>query len=197
MKKFYLLALIFSVFVFLVACDNEKSSKTNISENSKKDDSISVDKNLLDVEVTIPSSLFEGQDLDKVIDEAKQDGIKEVTKNPDGSLTYKMTKDKHRELMDEMESGIKEMIEELKKDESFGAIQDIMYNDGFSEFTMVVDKSSFENSFAGLATLGLGINGMYYQVLDGVKDFKVTVNIKDASTDEVLETIVYPDSLNK
>lgn len=200
MKRIYLITLIFSMFVFLISCSSgEKGSnghETNTSENSKKDDSISVDKNLLDVEVTLPASLFEGQDIDKVITEAEQDGIKEVIKNADGSLTYKMTKSKHKELINELESGIKKTIDELKRDKSLIVIQDITYNDNFSEFNMIVDVSSSENSMYGLAAIGLGISGMYYQVFNGVKDFKVTVNIKNASTGEILDTFVYPDILN-
>ncbi|MCL9971120.1 hypothetical protein MX569_11035 [Anoxybacillus kestanbolensis] len=201
MKRIYLITLIFSMFVFLAACgnNNEKElneAETNASENINKDDSISVDKNLLDVEVTLPASLFEGQDIDKVITEAEQDGIKEVIKNDDGSLTYKMTKSKHKELINELESGIKKTIDELKRDKSLIVIQDITYNDNFSEFNMIVDVSSSENSMYGLAAIGLGISGMYYQVFNGVKDLKVTVNIKNASTGEILDTFVYPDILN-
>lgn len=201
MKRIYLITLIFSMFVFLAACGNNNErelnvAETNASENINKDDSISVDKNLLDVEVTLPASLFEGQDIDKVVTEAEQDGIKEVIKNADGSLTYKMTKSKHKELINELESGIKKTIDELKRDKSLIVIQDITYNDNFSEFNMIVDVSSSENNMYGLAAIGLGISGMYYQVFNGVKDLKVTVNIKNASTGEILDTFVYPDILN-
>ncbi|MBB6176394.1 hypothetical protein HNQ82_001208 [Anoxybacillus tengchongensis] len=201
MKRIYLITLIFSMFVFLAACgnNNEKelnAAETNASENINKDDSISVDKNLLDVEVTLPASLFEGRDIDEVVAEAEGDGIKEVIKNADGSLTYKMTKAKHKELIGELENGIKKTIDELKRDKSLIVIQDITYNDNFSEFNMSVDVSSSENSMYGLAAIGLGISGMYYQVFNGVKDFKVTVNIKNASTGEILDTFVYPDILN-
>ena len=85
---------------------------------------------------------------------------------------------------------------ELQSNSYLFLIQDITYNDNFSEFNMIVDVSSSENSMYGLAAIGLGISGMYYQVFNGVKDLKVTVNIKNASTGEILDTFVYPDILN-
>lgn len=55
-----------------------------------------MDKGLLNVEVTIPATLYKGQDIDSIISEAKNSGIKEVIKNDDGSLTYKMSKSEHK-----------------------------------------------------------------------------------------------------
>ena len=97
--------------------------------------------------------------------------------------------------MKELADGAKKAVEDIKNDTTFTSIQDITYNDSFTEFTMIVDKATYENSMDEFAALGLGMNGMFYQVFDGVKDYKVTVNVKDASTGEVFKTIVYPDSI--
>ncbi|MGO4369850.1 hypothetical protein AB4Z21_03445 [Paenibacillus sp. MCAF20] len=64
----------------------QKEETDNEQEEEK---GIEVDKNLLNVTVTLPASLFEGQNIDEVIASAKEDGVKEATKNEDGSVTYK------------------------------------------------------------------------------------------------------------
>src|SRR5690606_39726518 len=86
--------------------------------------------------------------IDEMITEAKEEeGVKEVTKNDDGSITYKLTKERHKEMMDEMKKEIDTSIEEMKSGDDFASIKDIKHNDKYSEFTVVVKKEDFENSF--------------------------------------------------
>ncbi|MER2090915.1 MAG: hypothetical protein ABS920_14345 [Sporosarcina sp.] len=134
-----------------------------------------------------------------MIAEAQEDGIKNVTKNEDGSVTYKMSKAEHKKMMKEMKTKVTNYVDEIVDDEDFTSIQDITHNGTFSEFTVVVDKAAFENSFDGFATLGLAMSGMYYQAFDGKNADKlnVTVHTKDASTGEVFGTAVYPDALEE
>lgn len=62
-----------------------------------------------------------------------------------------------------------------------------------------MEKEAFENSFDGFAALGLGMSGIYYQLFDGVDmdKNKVTIHLKDDSTGEVYDSIVYPDALEE
>jgi len=152
-----------------------------------------------DVKVTIPAIFFEGQDIDSVISKAKNSGIKEVIKNDDGSLTYKMSKPEHQEMMKGLKEGILASVDEIKASEEFKSVKDVTYNKSFSEFTLTVDKKEFENSFDTMASLGLALTGMYYQLFNGVgvDNYKVTVIFKDESNGEVINTIVYPDDLNE
>ncbi|MEC2078422.1 hypothetical protein, partial [Metabacillus fastidiosus] len=139
-----------------------------------------------------------GQDIDTVIADAKKEGVTEVTKNEDGSLTYKMTKAKHKEMMQELEKSILETIEETKNSKDYVSIKDITHNDSFSEFTLVVDKAKYENSMDGFAALGLGMSGMMYQIYNGSDpDTKVKILIKDEATQEVFDETVYPDALEQ
>lgn len=194
LKKFLVLVFILLLGTVITACGKD-DAKSN-QESESKTESIEVDKGLLNVEITLPASMFEGQDIETVISEAKKDGVDEVTKNDDGSLTYKMSKAKHKEMMNEMKDSILEGIEETKTGEDFVSIKDVTYNKDFSEFTMIVDKEKFENSFDGFAAMGLGIQGMYYQLFNGANpdDYKVTIIIKDEDSGEVLDTIVYPEA---
>ncbi|MCA1063918.1 hypothetical protein QTG56_01660 [Rossellomorea sp. AcN35-11] len=193
MKKFFMVLLSITV---LAACSSEEANK---DDKSKKEESVDVDKKLFNVEVTLPASMFEGQNVEDIKAEAKENDIKEVTENEDGSITYKMSKSVHKEMMKEISSGIKETVEETKSSEDFVSISDIKYNDSFSEFTMVVDKEAYENSMDGFATLTLGMSGMLYQMYDGVSedDYSVTIKMQDETTGEVFDEVVYPDALEE
>ncbi|WP_394191486.1 hypothetical protein [Paenisporosarcina quisquiliarum] len=208
MKKL-LLGLILMSMLVLTACsstnDTEKESKDKekteaVAADSKteKDESVGVDKGLFNVEVTLPASFFEGEDIDTAIAEAKADGIKEATKNADGSVTYKMSKDKHKEMMSEMEVGVKEYMDELVT-EDYPSIREVTANKEYSTFTLTVDKALYEDSFDGFASMGLGMMGMYYQVFDGVdaENTKVEINVQDEATSEVFETVVFPDDMEE
>ena len=165
-----------------------------------EDQAIEVDKGLLNVELTLPASFFEGQDLDQVIAEAKnEDGVSEVAINEDGSLTYKMTKAVHPKMMEKMKASAGEYIDSLKSGQSFASIKDVDHNESLTEFTLIVEKSAFEGSFDGFAAFGLGLQGMFYQAFDGVDQDKIraTINVKDEATGEVFDTIVYPDDMNQ
>lgn len=204
MKKLLILPLTLLFSILLVACDPDKESESGKKSGNAdraveetKNESIKVDKGLLNVEVTIPAPLFEGQEIDSAITEAKKEGIKEVIKNDDDSITYKMSKSVHKEMMKKMEKDILETIEEIKTSKDFASIKDVSYNKSFTEFTLTVNKEQFENSFDAMASMGLAFTGMYYQLFSGVdsEKFKVTVIFKDESNGEVINTIVYPDDL--
>lgn len=202
MKKI-LFAILISVLTVLTACSASNDSNKEEQQDGKKTEetggALAVDKGLLAVEVTIPSTFIEGEDIDNVVAKAKEDGIKDVTKNADGSVTYKMSKAQHKEMMKEMKTNVTTYVDELINDENFASIQDIKYNASLSEFTVVVDKAAYENSFDGFAALGLAMSGMYYQVFDGTSGDKlnVTVHTKDVGTGEVFNTAVYPDVLEE
>ncbi|PMC35720.1 hypothetical protein CJ195_18210 [Bacillus sp. UMB0899] len=206
MKRFGYLFIVFMISL-LAACGNNEQENTaskgeesgQQKEEQKDEGAVDVEKGLLNVEVTLPASMFEGEDIDTVIADAKKEGIKEVTKNEDGSLTYKMSKAKHKEMMEELKKGILETVEETKNSEDYVSIKDVTYNDSFTEFTLLVNKGDYENSMDGFAAFGLGLSGMYYQLYNGVDPdkYKVTIFLKDEATNEVFDEIVYPDDLEE
>jgi len=180
----------------------EESAETateEVVESEVEEESIEVDKGLFSVEITLPASFFEGEDIDEVVAKEQEDGISEVKVNDDGSITYKMSKSKHNELMREMRDGLIEYIEEIKNNEDYESIEDITYNKAFSEFTLLVDQEKFDNSFDGFVALGLGITSSYYQIFNGISPdkYKVTIFFKDANTGEILHSIVYPDAFEE
>jgi len=178
------------------AQQTETASITQDSEVEKKP--IDVDKGLLSTSVTLPASMFEGVDMNEAIAEAKADGVDDVTVNKDGSITYKVSRAKYNEMLAEAKKSLEEYIDQLKSGEDFTSIKDVKYDKKFTTFTLVVDRSAYENSFDGFAALGLYMTAMFYQIVDGVDADKVktTIHTEDIATDEVFNTVVYPDTLN-
>ncbi|MGM9924946.1 MAG: hypothetical protein ACI35R_11940 [Bacillus sp. (in: firmicutes)] len=195
MKKIkFLLLLVLSLS--LVACSSDNEAK---KEEKEENGAVAVDKGLLNVEVTLPASFFEGEDLEEVAAQAKAEGIKEVTVNKDGSITYKMSKAEHKKIMKEMGTNIQQTMEEMETGKDYASIKSIKANSSYDEFTIVVNKADYENSFDGIALFGLAMQSMMYQLFDGADpdDYKVTIRLEDEETSKIFDTIVYPDALEE
>jgi len=173
--------------------ETEKVVEEDMAED--KGESIEVDKGIFSVEITLPASFFEGQDVSDISNELKDDDIN-VTINDNDSVTYKMSKSKHNEFMDELNKNQIEYIEEIKNSEDYKSIKDITHNKTFSKIVLLVDQEAFENSFDGFAAFGLGITSLYYQLFNGVspEDYKVTIYFKNVETGEIFGDVVYPDA---
>ncbi|WP_110928162.1 hypothetical protein [Bacillus massiliglaciei] len=195
MRKISWIILVLAT-ALLSACSASESAEKKPND---KEEGVSVDKGLLNVEITLPASMFEDEDIDTVIADAKKDGVKEVTKNEDGSLTYKMSKAKHREMLKEVESSIQESIDDAKTSKDYVSIKDVTHNKSFSEFTLLVEKASYENSMDAFAAIGFGISGMMYQIYNGADEekAKVKIYIKDKATQETFDEMLYPDDLEE
>ncbi|XZF74895.1 hypothetical protein ACSBO6_14940 [Bacillus sp. AL-1R] len=196
MKKitYLLLALLITL---QAGCSSNNQEKETSKSPKSKEESVAVDKGLFNVKLTLPASMFEGDDINKAIANAEKEGIK-VTKNSDGSLTYKMSKSQHKKIMKGLREEVIETVNETKESKDFASLKDITYNNDFSEFTLIVDKVAYENSMDGLAAFTFGMSGMMYQLYNGVEpdEYKVTVLVKDQATQKEIDKIVYPDALN-
>ncbi|AVK96667.1 hypothetical protein FCT18_22230 [Lysinibacillus sphaericus] len=206
MKKILVLPLLLLFGIIFAGCsaDSEKESgdKEEVAADTTEKTSVSkplkVDKELLNVEVTIPADFFEDEDIDTVIADAKDEGIQEVIKNDDGSLTFRMSESQQKEILKDMEEEIIVFVEEIETDEQL-AIKDISYNNTYSEFTILVNPEELESTLDMDADVDLVLMGIFYQLFNGVDPAKnkVTVTYKNESNGEVIDTIVYPDDLNE
>lgn len=200
MKRFFITLL--SILLF-VGCSAKDTSETNESEEKEmeqtEESGIEVDKGLFNVELTLPSSLFDEEELTEIEAQLKEDKKADVTQNEDGSLSVKMSKKEHKEMMSEIKEDFMETITNIIDDKEFASIHNITYNNDFTEINMVVDQEQFENSFDGFVTLNLGISSLFYQAFKG-KDLekeKVTILLEDSATNEIFQEIIYPDVLDE
>ncbi|MGN9163296.1 hypothetical protein [Clostridium sulfidigenes] len=201
MKRKRLIALLCTATFLLAGCGNSGEAKNtkegDTTAATENNESIEVDKGLLDVTLTLPASIFEGEDINAKAEEMKNDGAKETTVNEDGSMTVKMSKSKHKEMMTEMKTSVIKSIEDIKTSGDYPSIKDVKYNDDFTNITLEVVQAEYEESLEALATFGIGIAALYYNVYSGVETEKIhiTIDEKNFETGEVFDTVVYPDDL--
>lgn len=146
--------------------------------------------------IVIPQTFFSEAELEEIMEEMEVEGETELTVNEDGDFVYEMPKDEYDEMMAELATNIDEMISEILADETMSAVKAIEANDGYDTFDITVDRASFEEGFQGMFILGLGITGMMYQMFDNSTETEtVTFNYIDEATNDVYDTVVYPDAL--
>ncbi|RIW34242.1 hypothetical protein D3H55_09665 [Bacillus salacetis] len=184
MKKTLYIMLVLLLAALISACSSEgQAGKENEGAADAENSSGTV-------EITLPASTFEGSDVEQVIADAKAEGVKEVIKNEDDSLTYKMSESVHSKIMKRFEENIMESIEGMKENGNYPFVHDISYDESFSRFTIVVDKAAYENSVSKSGVLSLGMAGMYYQLYAGA-DPEAFVIVKDKETGEAIDEKVF------
>ena len=108
-------------------CGGQSTSTNTDSENIEADEannenseSISVDKNLLSVEITIPASIYGEEGVDEESLESSKETYPdlEYTINDDGSVSYKMSKSTHQKLMDDLKASLDEGFQEMTNEGS-------------------------------------------------------------------------------
>lgn len=199
-KKLVSILLSLCLCCSVTACGNsgsvEKSDGNAVSESAeqtteeKSKEELSVDKNLLSVEVTLPASLAGESGNTVLTDEAKSHGVKDITENPDGSITMKMSKSAHKELLDSIKISINESINEmLANEENCPSFESITYNDDVTVFEVKVDSATY-NSIQSFSALSFYVMGNLYQAFNGVPEaeLKTVVNFADKDTGEVLNS---------
>lgn len=185
--------LIASLAVFALAGCGDKESEKADSNNG-----LAVEKNLTNVEVTLPAALFEDESKEEIESAAKEKGIKEVRVNEDGSVYYKMSRSTHKKMLVEMKKSVDETMDDLVNDENFVSFKKVSGNKDFTSFDITVDQQAYENSFDAFGLMGLGIVAAYYDIFNGTanEDVNIEMNLIDESTGETINTINFPEDLD-
>ncbi len=193
MKK-RILALLFvtTMAITMVGCgvkDSDHGDKAEKKTESNEGE-MSSQKNLFDVEVTLPAAFFDGSDKTTIEKEAKAKGVHEVKVNEDGSVTYIMDKKTHKELLESMKQAVDESIKETLADkENYPSFAEIKYNDDLTQFDIRVDKASY-GGLQPFVAVRFYMSGNMYQAMNG-KSFdtaKTIVNFKDKATGKIIES---------
>ena len=150
---------------------------------------VEVDKGLFSVTLTIPAEYVDtlGITKESLEDDSKQDGIKEAKMNSDGSVTYVMTKEKHRELVNAMKESIDESMKEMIGSENYPNITDVKANDDYTSFTVTTKSKelSVEESFS---IMGFYIFGALYNIYDGKDVDNIHVDFVNVDTGEIINS---------
>lgn len=205
MKKKSLLPVVLLCASLSCACGNsQKTAETQAatetvieSESTAETEGrgISVDEGLLNVEVTIPASMFEDTSEEDIKASAEENGFSGCTINDDGSVTYKMSKAKHKEWLSELKESIDQSINDIiNGDNAVESFQKIEYSDDLTNFDIYVDADKF-GGFDSMYALTFYISGAYYQAFAGIDadNIDVKVNFINNATNETISSSTYRD----
>ena len=192
MKKIFALCLTFTMLFNLAACGDSSADK-----DTSNSEVIEVDEGLLNVEVTLPVSYVDGQTPEEIKANADKMGYSDCTIHEDGSVTYKMSKSKHKEVLDSFKKSFDESIAESIATED-GVVKEIKYNDNLSNIDVYLDKARY-NEWNSFSVFGYYTFGSYYQVFAGsdAKEIDVKVNIIDAETKETIDSFSLSDMVDE
>lgn len=154
---------------------------------------IDTDEGLLTVTITLPESMFEGEDTSNFDADAyvAENGFIHAEVNEDGSVSVTMTKKKHSELMAELTANLEATFAEMVESEDTPYIKEITHNDDFSEVTMKVIRADYENTVFEMTPFVIGLSAMMYQAFLDVESH-CEVLVVDYDTGDIINTANYP-----
>ena len=190
MKKTIFFALSIIICLSLVGCGGSSNdTQQNIEEDSKSEEtqSIEVDEGLLTVEITVPPDFLEEGTTQETLDEtAKEEGIKSITLNDDGSATYIMSKSKHDEMMAGIRESIDESMAEMIDPETYPTFVEVTSNDDYTHFTVKLSSNEVGLS-ESISVLGFYMLGGLYNAFNGTPVDDVTVSFVNADTGDIIQ----------
>nr|DAM04370.1 MAG TPA: lipoprotein [Caudoviricetes sp.] len=190
MKKTIFFALSIIICLSLVGCGGSSNdTQQNIEEDSKSEEtqSIEVDEGLLNVEITVPPDFLEEGTTQETLDEtAKEEGIKSITLNDDGSATYIMSKSKHDEMMAGIRESIDESMAEMIDPETYPTFVEVTSNDDYTHFTVKLSSNEVGLS-ESISVLGFYMLGGLYNAFNGTPVDDVTVSFVNADTGDIIQ----------
>lgn len=186
-RKLVSLVLLFAfiLMIGLTGCGGGKGSSAPVD----------VDKGILTVDVTLASTFFTDQSEDDIKASVKEKGYKSYKLNKDGSVTYTMTKSKHKEILDSFKINFDKTIDDFisgpEKIESFTKID---YNDNISKIDIYVNPDTY-SMWDSLYAMAFYMQGAFYQNFAGVpaEDIDVVVEYIDNVSGDILNSASYRD----
>lgn len=193
MKKFVSILISIIFILSLAACSSNSSDKitetaNGTTETTNKD---IVDENLLNVDITVPASMFteENPASAELTQEQKDKGFKSAVINEDGSVTYTMSKKAFKAYKSELLQSTQEQLNALPND--YTSIKTVEANDDLSQITLKVNKQEYENSMDYFCIYQAGVLCNICQAYTG-ETIQTVIDVVDQNSGETLNTATYP-----
>lgn len=170
--------------------DTEKTTPKDENQESVSDleaiGDIEVEKELFDVNLTIPSEFMGELNPEELEQKAAEGGYK-VTINDDGSATYTMTKKQHKEMMEGITESINSSLSEMVNSESYPSFTDVTANEDFTSFTITTSATEIgmNESFSVVA---LYMYGGMYGIFNGESVDNIHVDFVNADSGEIIHS---------
>lgn len=166
---------------------NEEQENTSDNSELESSGKVEVDEGLFDVELTIPAN-FVGESTQEELDAlCEENGFKSIVLNDDGSATYTMTKNKHKEIMDEYRTDILNNLNDMIGSENYPNITNIETNDNFTEFTVTTKNTELDLA-ESFSFLTFYMAGGIYNAFSGEEIDNISVTFVNADNGEVITT---------
>ena len=139
---------------------------------------VEVENGIMTVKITVPADLSKGitqEQLDAAVGEKYQSAVL----NEDGSVTYKMTKDQHREMLESLSKSFEEALQGIVDDNETYSISNITHNDDFTEYDVTLDGAELGMSDS-ISVMGMYMYGGIYSIFKGHNPEHVIVNFRDS-----------------
>lgn len=176
------------------------SAAPTAPDKKGNDEGVQVEEGVLTVEVTIPASFYEDEDMSAFDAEryASENDFKSAILNEDGSVTVIMTKKRHKSLMDDLRTTINGAFSEMIEAEDTPYIKEINCSDNYNQIEIVVNKDGYNNGglYAAFIPLLVYFQGAMYQAFNG-DEARSVISFVDEATGETFESVIYPDALEE
>lgn len=193
-KSYIILLVVLSLI--LTSCGGTK--EVNKKEEGEKENSgVVVDKGIITTSITVPSSFFTELKEEDIKSSVAENGFQSYKINSDGSVTYTMSKAKHKEFIDNFSKEIENAIGEMVKDGGENSVEsflDIKHNKDFSVFDIMIDHDKY-TLWDSMYVISFYMQGAFYQIFNGTPNDKidVVVNFIDNKTGENIESGSYKE----
>lgn len=148
---------------------------------------IDVDKNILTVEFTVPADYVNKSTQEELDKEAKEQGFNSITLNDDGSATYVMTKEKHKEMMKKMGDEINSSLSEMIQSNDYPNITKIEANEDFTNFTVTTTSSELDMN-ESISVMAFYMYGAMYSIFNGDDVDNIHVDFINADSGDIISS---------
>lgn len=178
MKKILKLLLAASLSFSCVACSSSEPTKENEQETIK------TEKGLFNVTITLPKDYVDEETTQETLDKVvEQEGYVSATLNEDGTVSYVMSKNKQKEMLQEYKENVKSSLSEYIGGEDTPNLTDIKYNDNLTQFT-VYTKNEVPDLTESFLPISMFIYGQYYNLLAGNEVDDILVDFMNTDSKE-------------
>lgn len=200
MKRFLAVVLSLSMIFAIASCSGNTNgsvatSATTTNEDDTIDDKawdglkaigqVKTENGLFIATLTLPKEIVGDEITQEKIDANAGESYISGRLNEDGSVTYKMTKKQHKEMLDVIVESFEKSFNEMLQNEDL-SFTSIKHNDDFTQFDVTVSGDSLGLADT-LATAEFYTAGGMYGIFSGKKAERVVVNYY-SSTGKLINT---------
>lgn len=181
-----------------IAEENATLNESNTSSNDIFD--LYGDDNEIDygdgsyTEVILPSSFMDDTTFEQMEEEIAQRGGKDLTILENGSISYLLPTPEYDKTLAQLKYSVIQASQSLIGDACPSFIS-IEFDETLENVNLRVNKEDFESSMDGFAIYSLYFSTTMYHVFTGYSkdDAPLNVYIIDDITDEIFDTVVFPE----